>query len=416
MFSPDLIRLHFPTLARDRIFFDNPGGTQIAQRVMERMQHYFQHTNANHAGVFRTSRESDAVVAETRLAIADFLNAIRPEEIIFGQNMTSLTLHMSRSLARTLRTGDEVVVTRLDHDANIAPWLLIAKEMGCTVRWVDFDPQDCTWDIEALKEQVNSRTKIVAIGFASNAVGTINPVYEAVEIAHKAGAICFIDAVQYAPHGPIDVRALDCDFLVWSAYKCFGPHLGILYGKYDLLCELPAYKVRPAEDIPPYKFETGTQSFEAIAGTLGALEYLQWVGETFGPELTGQYPNFKGRRLTLKKAMAAIRKYEMNLSHALIEGLSSFSGLRIRGITNLNQLDQRVPTVSFTLEGWHPRQLAKALDEENIYVWDGNYYALAVTERLGLEDKGGMLRVGGVHYNTTSEVKQLAAVLRKLKT
>ena len=376
------------------------------------MEYYFQHTNANHAGAFRTSRDSDAVVADARSAIADFLNARRPEEIIFGQNMTSLTLHMSRSLARRLNPGDELVVTRLDHDANIAPWLLVAKDCGCTVRWVDFDPEDCTWDMETLKQQVTSRTKIVAVGFASNAVGTINPVQEAVEVAHKAGAICFIDAVQYALHGPIDVQALDCDFLVWSAYKCFGPHVGILYGKYDLLDELTAYKVRPAGDAPPYKFETGTQSFEAIAGTLGALEYLEWVGEMFGVEPGPQYARFKGRRLTLKKAMAAIREYERDLSRALIEKLKSVPGLHIRGITHLNQLDQRVPTVSFTLEGWHPRQIVEALDSENIYAWDGNYYALAVTERLGLEDKGGMVRVGAAHYNTIAEVERLGGIMK----
>jgi cysteine desulfurase family protein (TIGR01976 family) len=416
MFNPDLIRSHFPALGSGAIFLDNPGGTQVTQRVIDAVQHYFLQTNANHAGAFRTSRDSDMMVAEARSTIADFLNANRPEEIIFGQNMTSLTLHMSRSLARILRPGDEIVVTRLDHDANIAPWLLIAKDCGCSVRWVDFNPGDCTWDIEALKEQITPRTKIVAVGFASNAVGTINPVREAVEVAHKAGAICFIDAVQYAPHGPIDVQILDCDFLVWSAYKCFGPHLGILYGRYDLLSQLTAYKVRPAEDSPPHKFETGTQNFEAIVGTLGALEYLQWIGEMFGSEFEAQYAYLEGRKLTLKKAMHAIRRYELSLSRALIEQLNSVPGLRIRGITGLNQLDQRVPTVSFTLEDWHPRQLAKALDLENVYVWDGNYYALAVTERLELEDKGGMVRVGAVHYNTVNEIERLVNILRGLRS
>ena len=415
MLDPELIRPHFPALAQEAIFFDNPGGTQVARNVVERMEHYLRHTNANHGGAFRTSRDSDALVAEARSAIADFINATRPEEIIFGQNMTSLTLHMSRSLARALKAGDEIVITRLDHDANISPWLLVARDCGCQVRWVDFDPQDCTWDIEALKEQVSSRTRIVAVGLASNAVGTINPVHEAVEVAHKAGALCFVDAVQYAPHGPIDVRALDCDFLVWSAYKCFGPHLGILYGKYELLNQLTAYKVRPAGDEPPYKFETGTQGFEAIAGTLGALEYLEWVGETFGPEFGAQFKNFKGRRFTFKKALAAVSTYELTLTRALIEGLSSIPGLQIRGITHPDQLHRRVPTVSFTLEGWHPHEVAEALDQEQIYVWDGNYYALAVTERLGLEGKGGMVRVGPVHYNTVEEIERLVRILRKLK-
>ena len=235
--------------------------------------------------------------------------------------MTSLTLQVSRSLAGWLKARDEIVVTRLDHNANISPWLLIARDCGCAVRWVDFNPDDCTWDIESLRQQITLNTKIVAIGYASNAVVTINPVHEAVEIAHQIGAICYIGAVQYAPHGPIDVQALDCDFLVWSAYKCFGPHLGILYGKYDLLSELTAYKVRPAGDEPPHKFETGTQSFEAIAGTHGTLEYLQRVGEVFGPKFGVHHSDLKGRRLALEKATTAIREYELGLSGALIEGL-----------------------------------------------------------------------------------------------
>lgn len=343
--------------------------------------------------------------------MADFLNARRPEEIVFGQNMTSLTLHISRSLARTLQPGDEIVVTRLDHDANIAPWMLIAADRGCTLRWVEFDPEDCTWNVEALKQQMTPRTQLVAVGYASNAVGTINPVREAVQIAHEAGALCFIDAVQYAPHGPIDVQALDCDFLVCSAYKFFGPHTGILYGKYDLLDQLTAYKVRPSGNEPPDKFETGTQSFESIAGVLGALEYFQWVGVE---EARSKRQDNGSRRQKLVAAMTAIKEYEIGLSRALIEGLSSVKGLHIWGITDLNQLDRRVPTVSFTLDGWHPRKVAEALDQSGIYVWDGNYYAQAVTERLGLEDKGGMVRIGAAHYNTLAEVDKLVDAVKKL--
>ena len=404
MLDLDLVRSHFPALSSDAIFLDNPGGTQIAQESMQRLQAYYLHSNANHGGAFRTSRASDAMVYQTRSAMADFLNARRPEEIIFGQNMTSLTLHISRSLARTLQPGDEIVVTRLDHDANIAPWMLIAADRGCTLRWVDFDPEDCRWSIETLRSQITPRTKLVAVGYASNAVGTINPVREAVQIAHAAGALCFIDAVQYAPHGVIDVQALDCDFLVCSAYKFFGPHTGILYGKYDLLDRLTAYKVRPAGNEPPDKFETGTQSFESIAGVLGVLDYFQWLGDEAA----------KSRRQKLVAAMTAIREYEIGLSRALIEGLSSIKGLHIWGITDLKQLDQRVPTVSFTLEGRTPRQVAESLDQAGIYVWDGNYYALAVTERLGLEDRGGMVRVGAAHYNTLAEIDKLVNAVKKL--
>jgi cysteine desulfurase family protein (TIGR01976 family) len=406
MLDLNLIRSQFPALSSGAIFFDNPGGTQVAQQTLKRMTEYLVRTNANHEGAFKTSRASDAIVGAARSAVADFLGAAQPEEIIFGQNMTSLTLHLSRSLARTLKPGDEIVVTRLDHDANIAPWLLVAEDRGCAIRWVDFDPEDCTWSIEALERRLTDQTKLVAIGYASNAVGTINPVAEAVKIAHEVGALVYVDAVQYAPHGPIDVLALDCDFLACSAYKFFGPHTGMLYGKYHLLEELKAYKVRPAHNEPPHKFETGTQSFESIAGVHGALEYFEWLGEQVGGGST--------RRQRLVAALTAMREYEKTLSRALIAGLSPIKGLHIWGITDPAQLDRRVPTVSFTLDGWHPRDVATALDKHNIYVWDGNYYALAVTERLGLEDKGGMVRVGAAHYNTLEEVTKLIAAVKAL--
>jgi cysteine desulfurase family protein (TIGR01976 family) len=415
MLNVETIRSHLPALDSGAIFFDNPGGTQIAQEVLERMQHYLLHTNANHGGAFRTSRESDAVVAEARQAMADFLNAARPEEIIFGQNMTSLTLHMSRSLARLLNPGDELVVTRLDHDANIAPWLLIAEDRGCHVRWVDIHPEDCTLDMEDMQRQITPHTKIVAVGYASNAVGTVNDVRRVIELAHNVGALCYIDAVQYAPHKPIDVQALDCDFLACSAYKFFGPHTGILYGKYELLDRLKAYKVRPAGNEPPDKFETGTQSFESIAGVLGAIEYFTWIGTTFGQEFAERYQgHFNGRRLALKQAIAAIEAYEIELNKALLKGFSTIPGLHVWGITDLDRMNQRVPTFSFTLKGWRPRAVAEALDKKNIYVWDGNYYALAVMERLELEEQGGMVRVGAVHYNTREEVAQLVGVLQEV--
>ncbi len=412
MLNLDQIRTHFPALASDTIYFDNPGGTQVAREVLQRTDRYLRTTNANHGGAFRASRESDAVVEEARQAVANFLNATRPEEIVFGPNMTTLTLSISRSIARTLKPGDEIVVTRLDHDGNVAPWLLVAEDRGCTVRWVDIHEQDCTLDMADLERQITERTKIVAVGYASNAVGTINDVRRAVELAHKVGALCFIDAVQYAPHRPIDVQALDCDFLACSAYKFFGPHLGILYGKYDLLDSLTAYKVRPAGDLPPDKFETGTQNFEAIAGTLGAMEYFEWVGNTFGSAYTANFQTtFSGRALALKQAMTAIEAYELELNHSLLEGFSSIPGLRIRGITSPHALQQRVPTFSFTLDGWTPRAIAEVLDEQNINVWDGNFYALSVTERLGLEEKGGLLRVGLAHYNTQAEIEKLVAAI-----
>ncbi len=287
MIDNTAVRSHFPALDPSShggtapVFFDNPGGTQIASEAVAGITEYLVHRNANHDGVFRASRESDAMVADTRGALADFLGASRPEEICFGQNMTSLTIALSRSIARELSPGDELVVTRLDHDANISPWLLAARDRDCVVRWVDFDTADCTWSAEALARQVTSRTRLVAVGLASNSTGTINPVAEAARIARLAGALCFVDGVHYAPHGPIDVAALGCDFLACSAYKFFGPHTGVLWGRYEHLERLSAYKVRPAADTPPHKWETGTQGFEGIAGLRGALAYLEWLGRTF---------------------------------------------------------------------------------------------------------------------------------------
>lgn len=413
LLEPERVRSHFPALQSGAIFFDNPGGTQVTQETLQRMRHYLRYTNANHGGAFRTSRESDAVVDEARSALADFVNARRPEEIVFGPNMTTLTLHVSRSIARTLDAGDELIVTRMDHDANIRPWTLIAEDRSCTIRWVDFDPEAGTLQMDDLEDKLSPRTKVVAIGYASNALGTINDVQRVAALAHDAGALCYVDAVQYAPHGPIDVQALDCDFLVCSAYKFFGPHLGVLYGRYELLDQLDAYKVRPASDKPPGKFETGTQSFEAIAGTLGVLEYFQWMGDVFGNEADAP-AGASVRRRNLVTGMSAIRDYEYELGEALIEGLQSVPGVRVWGLTDTDRLDERVPTISFSVEDWTPREIAAALAEDDIYVWDGNFYALAVTERLGIEDDGGMVRVGAVHYNTTEEVAQLIQALQRL--
>jgi len=411
-----LIRSQFPSLNRPAIFFDNPGGTQIARQSAERIQRYLLECNANHDGAFATSRQSDAILDEAHTAMADFLNAARPEEIIFGNNMTTLTLHLSRSLAHTLNPGDEIVVTRLDHDANISPWLLVAEERGCKVTWIDFDVEECTLKLVDFERALEHKPKIVAFGYASNAVGTINPVQKITEMAHAAGALVYVDAVQYAPHGPIDVQSLGVDFLVCSSYKFFGPHAGILYGRYDLLDELRAYKVRPAPDSLPGKFETGTQNHEGIAGILGALEYFEWLGRTFGSEQEEGLRDggYGGRKLELKKAMKALRAYEFEVSRSLLSTLESIPGLRLYGLADPLRLDQRVPTFSFRLEGRHPRRVAEALAAEGIYAWDGNYYALAVTERLGVEASGGMVRVGAVHYNTLDEVARLGEVLKKM--
>lgn len=409
------IRAHFPALTSEAIYFDNPGGTQVPNHTIDRMVDYLVTMNANLGGAFTTSRASDALIEDTRQGMADFLNATHPEEIVFGPNMTSLTFALSRTLAREFEPDDEIIVTHLDHDANITPWTILAEERGCHVRWLDFDVEDCTLRLDQLETLLSDRTKLVAVGYASNAVGTINPVAKIVELAHEAGALCFIDAVQFAPHGPIDVRKLDCDFLVVSAYKFFGPHIGMLYGKLEHLERLKAYRVRPAPAKPPGKFESGTKNHEGIAGSLGTLDYLSDLGGRYGSEHIERYEgDLQSRRLPLVQAMSAIRAYEMELSRALIETLSAISGVTIWGITDRRELDRRVPTISFTMDGRHPREIADKLGEAGVYVWDGNYYALAVTERLGLEDRGGMVRVGLVHYNTMEEIVRLGELLEEI--
>jgi cysteine desulfurase family protein (TIGR01976 family) len=408
MLDPSLIRPHFPSLSQTQdgrpiVFFDNPGGTQCPQMVIDAVSGYLLCDNANHGGAFATSQRSDAMLHDAHQAMADMLGAADASEIVFGANMTTLTFGVSRALARELKPGDEIVITRLDHDANVSPWLLVALDTGAVIRWVDIHEDDVTLDMASFESQINGKTKIVATGYASNAVGTINDVKTIVEMAHAVGALAFIDAVQYVPHGPTDVQALGCDFLVCSAYKFFGPHVGILYGKYDLLERLSAYKVRPADDRPPYKFETGTLNHEGIAGTRAAVEYLAQLADISG--------NRRNRVLT---GMTVIREYEQTLSARLIAGLQRIKGLKIWGITDPARLDRRVPTVSFTLEGLSPREIAEYLGQRGIFVWDGNYYALAVMERLGLQPTGGMLRVGLAHYNTPEEVDRLLEALEAL--
>ena len=410
------IRQQFPSLDRPAVFFDNPGGTQIARHSLDRINRYLLECNANHEGAFATSQQSDAILHEAHAAMGDFLNASSPDEIVFGQNMTTLTLHISRSLAQTLNPGDEIVVTRMDHDANISPWMLVAEDRGCKLTWVDFDVEDYTLKMDEFEKALERKPKIVAFGYASNATGTINPVRKLTKMAKEVGALVYIDAVQYAPHGPIDVQAIGCDFLVCSAYKFFGPHVGILYGKLELLEDLKAYKVRPAPNNPPGKWMTGTQNHEGIAGVLGALEHFEWLAGQFAEsqKLSFAEDGLTSRRLNLVAAMTAVRAYEFELSRALIEAIQAVPGTHIHGITDTKRLDERVPTVSFTLAGRHPREIAEALGREGFYVWDGNYYALAVTERLGIEASGGMVRVGAAHYNTVDEVARFGEALKKI--
>ncbi|HVM70359.1 MAG TPA: cysteine desulfurase-like protein [Anaerolineales bacterium] len=406
------IRNQFPSLNRPEVFFDNPGGTQIARQSLERVNKYLLESNANHEGAFATSVESDAILEEAHRAMADFYHAASPEEIVFGNNMTTLTFHISRSISRDWQPGEEIVVTRLDHDANVTPWVLAAQDRDCKVTWIDFHLEDGTLDLEQLEKALERKPRLLAVGYASNALGTINPVAKIIKMAHAAGTLVYIDAVQYAPHGPIDVQTLDCDFLIASAYKFFGTHAGILYGKREHLERLFAYKVRPATNHLPGKFETGTQNHEGIAGVLGAIEYFAWAGKELGNGSVeaGQHV----RRRQIEQAMAAIHAHELGLSQALLRTLRSVPGLVIYGLTDAGRLDERVPTFSFRLKDMEPRSVAEKLAQEGLFVWDGNYYALNVTEQLGLENKGGMVRVGAVHYNTLQEVSRLESALMKI--
>ena len=408
------LRAQFPALEvtlddRPVVYLDGPGGTQVPQRVIDAVTAYYAESNANVGGAFLTSRRSDERVAGARDAFADFLNARSAAEIKFGPNMTTLTFGLSRALGGTLGLGDEILVTALEHDANVSPWRALA-ERGAIVRTVEIDRADCTLDVDDLEAKLGPRTRIVAVGLASNAVGTINEVAAIAERAHAFGTLVFVDGVHYAPHGPIDVQALDCDLLVCSAYKFFGPHLGILYGKEDLLETLPAYKVRPAHD----GWETGTQNHEGIVGAAAALEYLAEIGTRHGAPFRDAFPAFTGRRLALKAGLAAIRAYEWALLVRLMGGLAAIPGLRIYGITEEARFDRRVPTVSFTLDGWPARRLAEELGRRGIFVWDGNMYAVELTDRLGLAERGGFVRVGLVHYNTAEEVDRLLEALGKL--
>ncbi|HEY2547808.1 MAG TPA: cysteine desulfurase-like protein [Candidatus Acidoferrum sp.] len=405
------VRSQFPSLqlqinGHPAAFLDGPAGTQVPKQVMDAVQNYFLKSNANTCGAFATSRSNDVIIASAREAMADFFNCDK-DEVVFGQNMTTITFALARAIGRTLEPGHEIVVTTLDHDANVAPWRAL-EELGVVIRQVDIRESDCTLDLEDLKSKINKNTKLVAVGYASNAVGTINPVAEITKLAHEAGALMFIDAVHYAPHGPIDVRALDCDFLVCSLYKFFGPHMGTLYGKREHLCRLEPYKVRPAPDTLPDRWETGTQVQELIAGIGAAVDYLAEVGRRCDPTA-------KDRRGALLAAYRATRQHEMALLSRLVEGLLTIPGLRFYGISDPARFNERCSTVSVRLANHKPAEVAGFLGDRGIFTWDGNYYALNLTERLGVESNGGLLRIGLVHYNTAEEVDRLLAALRELK-
>jgi len=440
------IRAQFPSLSQTinghpAVFLDGPGGTQVPQRVIEAISGYLRRNDANTGGAYATSRNTDAMIAGARAAMADFLNCAA-DEVIFGPNMTALTYMMSRSFGREIGVGDEILVTRLDHDANVSPWLAL-EEKGVVIRWAEIHKEDCTLDVEDLAAKLNSKTKLVAIGYASNAVGTINPVREIVRLAHSVGALAYVDAVHYAPHGLIDVAALDCDFLVCSTYKFFGPHMGVLFGKREHLTRLRPYKVRPLTDAVPFRWEWGTLNHECIAGITACVDYLADLGrhasgtsgiqgnshpgsETRGDTRLGCPPsearpsatNPNHRRASILSAFESIHRHEHELMKRLITGLSQIPQLKIYGITDPSAFHWRCPTLAVRAihqnENTTPLALATKLGERGVFTWGGNYYALNLTEKLNVESSGGFLRIGLVHYNTAEEVDRLLSALRQI--
>ncbi|GAC1631251.1 MAG: cysteine desulfurase-like protein [Candidatus Acidiferrum sp.] len=403
------VREQFPSLreqvaGRPAAFLDGPAGTQVPRQVMDAITNYLTHANANTYGMFETSRRTNAMLSSVRGAMADFFNC-SAEEVVFGQNMTTITLGLARAIGRELKAGDEIVVTTLDHDANVGPWRAL-EEKGVVIRQVDIREADCTLDLDDLKRKITDKTKLVAVGYASNMVGTINPVAQITKLAHAAGALMFIDAVHYAPHGLIDVKALDCDFLACSPYKFFGPHMGTLYGKKEHLERFKPYKVRPATNASPECWETGTQVQELIAGIGAAVEYIAELGRRCDAAA-------KTRREALAAAYATTVPYERALLTRLLDGLEKLPSVKIYGITDRARFDERCSTISFRIGEHNPTEIAKFLGDRGIFTWDGNFYAINLSERLGVEQKGGVLRVGLVHYNTAEEVDRLLLALEQ---
>ena len=404
------VRSQFPSLsqtvaAQPAVFLDGPGGTQVPQRVIDAISDYLKNSNANTHGAYATSQRTDCVIAGARAAMADFFGCDE-DEVVFGPNMTTLTFAVSRAIGRELGPGDEILLTHLDHDANVSPWRAL-EERGVTIRFAEINEDDCTLNLADPAQKITSGTRVVAVGYASNAVGTINDVKEIVRLAHQSGALAYIDAVHYAPHGPIDVRALDCDFLVCSSYKFFGPHMGILYGKREHLQRLQPYKVRANTNAIPHRWEWGTLNHECIAGIAACVDYLADLGRQVDPSASP-------RRAALLAAYGAIQQHEHGLAEALISGLLTIPGLTFYGIRDVGKLAQRCPTVAVRIAGHTPLELATKLGERGFFTWDGNYYALNLTERLDVEKDGGFLRIGLAHYNTAEEVQRFLSALREI--
>jgi len=415
-FDLESLRSQFPALSMSddgvqRTYFDNPAGTQVPISVAVAVSDCLLKKNANLGGYFASSKDADRVVESARVAMADFLNAPSPDEIIFGQNMTTITLHMSRSLGRLFKPGDEILLSRMCHDANVWPWVLLARDLDLNIKWLPFDKETFEFDLDDLDQLLTDRTRLLCVGGASNLTGTINDVASICARAREAGVLTYIDAVQSAPHVATDVEALGCDFLVCSAYKFFGPHQGILWGRRELLESLEPYKVRPAPSAIPDCFETGTPSVEGFAGVAAVVNYFASIGETMATDYMDRWAHFSGRRQEIHAAMDLLFDYEKSLAEHLIDGLTQLSGVTVQGITAADAMDRRVPTVAFTHNSVVASAIAKALGEQNIFVWSGHNYAVEVAKTLGIYETGGAVRIGPVHYNSHAEIDEVLGAL-----
>ncbi len=408
------VRAAFPALSlRDhdqaRVYADAPGGTQVAARALTRMHASMVNHCANDGGAFRTSQLTDAALQEAHRIAAVFLGA-EPDEVVFGLNTTTQLFHFSRMIARDWKAGDEIVLSRMDHDANIAPWLIAAQERGIQVRWLEFDVNTFQFRYDTLSSLINANTRFVACNHASNFLGTINDVKRIIDAAKAVGALSMVDAVQSVAHIAIDVKALGCDLLSTSPYKYFGPHAGLLYVKRELADRLVPLKVRPAADMMPYKHSPGTPSFEAQCATQGAIEHMAWLGERFGGCPVGSL------RSQILAGYAAASAHELTLTQRFLSGVANLNNITLYGISDLDDASRRVPTFSLRLRGLDSRVIAKEFAEHNIFVWDGSFYAYEIAGVLGVRDSGGVVRIGFAHYNTLAEVDQIVALLADMST
>jgi cysteine desulfurase family protein (TIGR01976 family) len=408
--DPTELCRRFPALARSGedgrpvVYADAPGGSQVPASVVDAIANHLRSGLSNTHGAFAASEETDALIADARRAAADVTGA-DPGEIVFGPNSTTLLLHLSRSFGRTLRPGDEVVVTTLDHDANVRPWVLAAEDAGATVRWVDIRDDDVTLDLDSFDAALTDRTRLVAFTLASNAVGTIPPAAELIRMVHAAGALAAVDGVHFAQHRALDLHGLDADILACSPYKFFGPHLGVLSVRRELLDAWTPYKLRPAPDETPERWETGTQNHEGLAGMIAAVDYLADIGRVYGD------PAGRNRRDAVVAGFGAIGTHERELAARFLRGIADIASIRLWGISDEDRLDERTPTFAIRAGDQDPLKTATGLAQRGIYVWDGHYYAITVMERLGLLDSGGAVRIGFCHYHSTDDVDRVLDAL-----